>query len=287
MSPNETTSELSELLQTSLFTIGSTETTVARALVVAAIILTTLWAAHIVRRLMVRHFERHGMHRDLEVRSFSRLIAILVLLIGFEVSLHTLGIHLTTIFAAGGLFALAAGFAVKNIFENFLSGIILHIEQTIRPGDVIIVDDRWVKVSRMGTRITTGLTLDGEEVLIPNSVVAQSVVKNLTRHDRLGRITCTVGVAYSSDMRLVRKTLEAIVAEFEWRSEERDSTVYMSEFGSSSVDFAVHVWIDDVRHGRRRRSDLHEAVWWGLKDAGIEIAFPQLDVHFDRDSGRP
>ena len=220
-------------------------------------------------------------------KAFSRLIAILVLLIGFEVSLHTLGIHLTTIFAAGGLFALAAGFAVKNIFENFLSGIILHIEQTIRPGDVIIVDDRWVQVTRKSVRITTGLTIDGEEVLIPNSIIAQSVVKNLTRHDRLGRITCTVGVAYSSDMKLVRKTLEATVAEFEWRSEERDSTVYMSEFGSSSVDFAVHVWIDDVRHGRQRRSDLHEAVWWGLKDAGIEIAFPQLDVHFDRDSGRP
>ena len=124
-------SDLGGLLQTPLFTIGSTETTVARLFAVAAVTLATLWAARLVRRSVVRHCEKHGIQEKLEVMTASRLVGFLVYFIGFEIALHILGLRLTSLLAAGGFFALAAGFAAKNVVENFLSGIIL----SDRPSD--------------------------------------------------------------------------------------------------------------------------------------------------------
>ena len=104
---------------------------------------------------------------------------------------------------------------------------------------------------------------------------------NYTLRDSFYRLRCNVGVVYSSDIALVRKTLEEVAASMTWRAPDKQPVILLSEFGSSSVDWEVSVWIDDPWSLRRRKSDLHEAIWWELKQAEVVIAFPQLDVHFD------
>jgi small-conductance mechanosensitive channel len=94
-----------------------------------------------------------------------------------------------------------------------------------------------------------------------------------------------VGVSYDSDLDLVRQTLETTLNGLEWRSAKPEPAVYLTEFGESSVNYKTYVWIDDVRHTLGPASDLHEAIWRALKEAGIVIAFRQLDVHLDRPSG--
>lgn len=158
-----------------------------RALVVVAVMLVTIWLAWLVRRLTIGHFDRHGVKDEVAVKSAATLIAIVVLFIGLEVALHLVGLRLTTLFAAGCVFAFAAGFAVKDIIENFLSGVILRVDQTIRPGDVVEVHDRWLRIEKLGVRITSGVTSKGEEIMIPNAIVTQSTVTSLTRQDRLYR----------------------------------------------------------------------------------------------------
>jgi small-conductance mechanosensitive channel len=130
-------------------------------------------------------------------------------------------------------------------------------------------------------RATHARTLDDEEIIVPNSVIAQSTVTNYTMRDSFYRLRCPVGVTYGSDMALVRRTLEGVARTTEWRSPTKEPVVLMTDFGSSSVDWEVSVWIDDPWQFRRRRSALNEAIWWALQEAGITIAFPQLDVHFD------
>jgi len=117
---------------------------------------------------------------------------------------------------------------------------------------------------------------------VPNSLVAQSMVENKTRNDRSNRIQLRVGVSYESDLDLVRKTLEKVVASLEWSSSVTKPAVYLHEFGSSGVVYDVYVWIDDVNEAFTRNSDLHESVWRALKDASITIAYPQLDLHLDQ-----
>lgn len=272
MSPSGPSGELATLLQTPLFTIGATQTTVGRALVAAGIALATVWAATVARRLTVRHFERRGMRDENEVHWISKVMAFLVLLIGLELVLHILGIRLTALFAAGGVFALGAGLAVKSVLENLLAGVVLHLEHTVKTGDVIVVNNRWVQVEKVGVRNTVGKTHNGEEVLIPNSTVAHSMVTNLTRDDRLGRIECSVSVPPSSDLEEVRSALESGVAGLEWKSQGKEAVVYVKELGRLDIRFGVEVWIDDVTESDQRQSDLNEALWRSLKKAGIGMA---------------
>ena len=195
--------------------------------------------------------------------------------------MNTLGINLTALFAAGAVFAVAIGFAMQNISQNFVSGVILLLERAIKPGDVLEVEGRIVRVRDMGIRATIGRTMDEEDIIIPNSQLVASPVKNYTLKDSLYRLRTVVGVVYSSDMARVRQVLERTAQELDWKSTHQPPRILMKEFGDSSVNFEVSLWIEDPWTMQQRRNELNEAVWWALKDAGITIAFPQLDVHFD------
>jgi small-conductance mechanosensitive channel len=271
MSLNQVLSDLQGFLAEPIFTIGSTQTTVGRALVVVAVLLISFWLALLVRRITLRHFEKHDAGDEVAAKTTARIIAAVVLLIGLEIALHLLGLRLTTLFAAGGLFALGAGLAVKNVVENFLSGVILRVDRTIRPGDVIEVRDRWLRIDRLGVRNTFGTTAKGEEVMIPNATVAQSIVTSLTHQNRLYRLETSINVSYSADLAEVRKVLEDTVANLEWRSHERPPTVFLAEFTRFNVIYDVLVWIDEVVTADQRKSDLNEALWQSLDKAGIEL----------------
>lgn len=265
-------SDLPTLLDTRLFTISGTVTTIGSALAIGGILVTTHLVSRFTRRFAARYFSRHGVDDDIALRTTAALLQIGVWLVGVEVVLHLLGIRLATLFASAGFLALGAGFAVKSAVENWISGIILRMGQTIRVGDVIVINDRWLTVRKIGPRTIDALTYSDEEVMIPNATAAQSIVTNLTRHDRAYRIEARVGVSYDSDIDLVRRTLETAVQGMEWRSQKQDPDISIVKFGDSAVEFVVHVWIDDVRNTLKPASDLHEAVWRDLKSAGIKLA---------------
>jgi small-conductance mechanosensitive channel len=134
----------------------------------------------------------------------------------------------------------------------------------------------------MGIRSTIVRNRDEEEMIVPNSILAQGSVKNFTLTDNLNLLKAEVGVVYGSDMKLVREVLERTAREIPWRVEREEPRILLRQFGSSSVDFSVFIWVDQPWISRRLLSDANERIWWALKDAGVTIAFPQLDVHFDR-----
>jgi potassium efflux system protein len=269
------------LLDRTFFTIGSTRVTPSLLLLLLAAVAGTLLASWLLQRVVDRGLRAMAV-REGSVAAARRLAHYTVLAVGLGVSLDVLGIHLTTLFAAGAIFALGIGFAMQNIAQNFVSGLILLLERTIKPGDVLEVEGRFVRVQEMGIRATIAHTLDEEEIIIPNSTIVQSTVKNYTLQNSIHRLRATVGVVYASDMALVRRTLERVASEMPWRVREKEPLVLMTEFGDSAVVFEVSVWIDDPWRTRRAKSDLNEAVWWAFKGAGIVIAFPQMDVHLDQ-----
>ena len=273
--------EVGEFLATPLYTIGDTEGTVGTTLTVAFMVLVTWWLSRLVSQAILRAFKRRGASDQNAVRPYARSAQILVLIVGLSAALNTLGFKLTALFAAGGLFAVAIGFAMKNIVENFVSGLIMRIEKSIKRGDILEVEDQVVTVKDVGVRFTLAQNRDHEDLLIPNSILMQSMVTNRTLSDDLFRLRAPVGVVYSSDMRLVKETLMTAATGLTWRSDKMDPVVIMRAFGSSSVDFEVSVWLEDPWSIGQYISELNEAIWWSLKEAGIIIAFPQLDVHFD------
>ncbi len=170
---------------------------------------------------------------------------------------------------------------MQNIAQNFVSGLILLVERTIKPGDVLEVEGTVVRVVQLGIRATLARTREDEELIIPNATLVQSTVKNFTLRDPLFRVRAAVGVTYGSDLRAVFDTLAGVAEGVSWRSTQREPRIQLRQFGSSSVDLEVSVWIDDPWDAQPRLSQLNEAIWWALKAAGIVIAFPQLDVHVD------
>ncbi len=264
-----------------LFEISGTPVTVATLAVFVIVLVATLVIARVLQRLFVRAFTARGQQNEGSVAASARLIRYGVWVTGLAVAVHSVGINLTALFAAGAVFAVAIGFAMQNIAQNFVSGVIVLAERAIKPGDVLEVEGRMVQVKDMGIRATVARTLDEEDIIIPNSQLVTTSVTNYTLRDSRYRLRARVGVTYSSDMARVRAVLETTAAGLDWRAQEEKPRVLLLDFGDSAVVWEVSVWMDSPWQMNSRRSDLNEAIWWALKDAGITIAFPQVDVHFD------
>ena len=272
---------LGEFLDIQMFRIGGTEVTVSTFLTAALVLVLSFWLSRFIRRAMLRHVKESSVPERGSMAVTARLVHYAIILVGFAIALSTLGVQLGALFAAGAIFAVAIGFALQTISQNFVAGVILLFERSIKPGDIVQVDGRLVSIRELGIRATIARGLNEEDLIIPNSALVQATVMNYTLRDALYRIDAEVGVVYSSDMKQVREVLETMADEIEWRSRQNDPVVLMREFGASSVNFMVSVWTENPWNLRQQRSALNEAIWWALKEADIVIAFPQLDVHFD------
>ena len=280
-------SSVGEMLDQPLFRIGTTQATVGSVLAVIGVSVATVAVARLGRKAAHAWFLRRNEDDIAGSRTFGVAAQFLIWFIGLELVLHLLGIHLATLFAAGGLFALGAGFAVKDIIENFLCGGILRVEKTIQSGDLIIVKNQWMVVKDVGMRCTQAQTFDGVEVLIPNSVVAHSMVSNLTRDGRSHRIRARVAVTYAADLALVRRALESAVDRIDWRSKVHGAMVHLHAFEETGVKYEIGVWIDDASDAGRRRSDLREVIWTALKEKDIKIAHRQAIEFEGRNAPAP
>ncbi len=287
MSWSDFLSGLDAVLNRTLFELGGTPVTLISLLTLVVIFLISIWVSKILQRIADRWLRLRGVLEEGTISTTKRLLHYGVILVGLGIGIQTIGVNLSALFAAGAVVAVAVGFAMQNILQNFVSGVILLAERSITESDVLEVDGRIVRVMRMGTRATVARTRDDEEIIIPNSLLVQSSVTNYTLGDSLYRIRAAVGVAYGSKMDQVMEVLFEAGKSVPDRFTEKDPIVLLLEFGNSSVDFEVSVWAEDPWLARVTRSNLNMAIWNHLKAAGITIAFPQLDVHFDKESTKP
>ncbi|MFW6199304.1 MAG: mechanosensitive ion channel family protein [Gemmatimonadota bacterium] len=270
-----------QILNYQIFSLGGNPITPASVLTFLVFVGTALMVSRFLTRALERAMRARGVVDPGMSAIVQRLTHYFVLAVGLGLALENLGLNLATLFAASAIFGVALGFAMQNIAENFVSGLILLLERAIKPGDVLEVEGRVVVVERLGLRTTVARTRDEEEIILPNSSMAGSAVKNYTLRDSLFRVRASVGVAYGSDMDRVANTLRDAADDLEWRLKDRDPIVHLIEFGSSSVNFEMSVWMTDPWAAPRARSEMHFAIWNALKRSGITIAFPQMDVHFD------
>ncbi len=272
---------VSRVLSTKLFDISGTTVTVATLVTAALIVAGSYVLSIVIQRALDRAFNRRGVRGEYGAGVVGRLLHYTLIVTGFAVALQTAGIELGALFAAGAVFAVGIGFAMQNIAQNFVSGVILLVERSIKPGDVLSVEGQTVRVIEMGIRATLVRTLDEEIMIVPNSTLVQSTVKNYTIKDSLFRVRVSVGVEYRSDMALVRTTLEEASNRLELRESSHPPVVLMDDFADSAVTWEVSIWIGDPWKARSVRSHMREAIWTAFKENRITIAFPQVDVHLD------
>jgi len=275
-------SQLEPYVSAELFRIGNTVITATSLATAGAIIVFSYFLSRAVRAAMRRFFARGGLAPTGEAGAMERLVHYAIVLTGLVLAMRATGIRLDALFTAGAVFAVGFGFAMQNITQNFVSGVILLFERTIKPGDVIEVGGQIVKVQQMSIRATIVRTLDEEDVIVPNSSLVQSNVKNFTLEDNIYRVRVTVGVSYSSDVPKVKAILEGCARGMDYREKGYEPRVLLLNFGASALEFEASVWMRDPWNHRIAGSKLREAIWLAFKQQQIAIAFPQVDMHFDQ-----
>ena len=273
--------EIVQIYSKPLFTISGTEVTLLSLFIFLLVISFAIALSLVLQRALKKSLAHRFEKQEGTLAAILRLVHYSVVIMGFGIGLQTIGINISALFAAGAVFAIAIGFAMQNIVQNFVSGIILLVERTIKPGDILEIEGNVVKVIDMGIRTTIVRTWREEELIMPNSIFSQSPVKNYTLRVNEFRLGVTVGVAYESDMKKVIEVLEETARAIPWRKPEPEPRVLLQDFGDSAVIFGVYLNIDDPWLQRIYLSEIRKAIWFAFKDAGIVIAFNQVDIHFD------
>lgn len=190
------------------------------------------------------------------------------------------GLDITNIAIVAGALSVGIGFGLQSIVNNFVSGLILLVERPIKVGDWIGVGAYEGYVRRISVRSTEIETFDRSSVIVPNSELISGTVKNRTHRNALGRVDVTVGVAYESDPDKVKDLLEKVAQDSPMVLKFPAPVVSFDNFAASSLDFTVRAYVADVNKSVATATDLRLRIFKALKVAGIEIPFPQQDVHF-------
>lgn len=209
-----------------------------------------------------------------------KVLALVIFGFAFFVAIGILGINVASLAVFSGAVGLAIGFGLQKTFGNLIAGLILLMDRSVKPGDVIVVGEHFGTINKIGVRAVSVITRDGKEHLIPNELLMTEPVENWSYSSRDVRIHIPVGVSYSSDLDQVTEILLrcANVSKRVLRSPK--PTVWLRDFGESSVNFEIRVWIRDPEDGIANvRSEVLRAVWDAFKDGGIQIPFPQRDIH--------
>ena len=289
----------SEALQTFFafgFKIGDQEISIGLILVAGLILYGAFVFSWTLQSLLMEKVLNRGQMDTGAQISIARLVHYALVLVGFLIALSTLGFELQNVTIIGGALGVGIGFGMQAIVNNFVSGLILLFERPIKVGDVIqLGDGKQGRVIHLGLRATTVQTFDRAEVVVPNGDLISSQVTNWTLGDRSMRLTVPVGVAYGSDVETVMRVLMAVATESDQVLKDPQPMVLFLNFGDSSLDFQLRVWISDFNDRRIIQSALIREIDRRFRLEGVEIPFPQRDMHLrsvdddaaDRLAGEP
>jgi small-conductance mechanosensitive channel len=250
--------------------------------------LITITVTAIALYAAVRFFNRATAHwistsRGLDATQkllAQKLAAIAMVVIAFFFGIDLLDIDLTAFAVFSGAFGLAVGFGLQKTIGNLIAGIILLMDRSIKPGDVIVVGESFGWVNRIGIRAVSVLTRDGKEHLIPNENLMTNEVENWSYTDRNVRIRIPLAVGYGCDLKLAQELMLRAASESPRVLDSPKPNVWLTAFGQSGVEHEILAWISDPEGGVGSvRSDVLNRVWWLFKEQGIEIPFPQREVH--------
>ncbi len=276
----------SSVLSKPLFTVGQTPVTLMSLALVALLVLAIWWLASLLERGLLRLTKRAGAHplKVAQLHLIGRLIRYTVWVIGTIVVLNQAGIDLSSVALIGGAVAFGLGFGLQNVFSNFISGIIILLEGGLRIGDFVDLESgvrgHVREIAMRYTRVTTNDSID---VLVPNSEFINGRVINWTFDAEYRRMRIPFGVAYATPKETVREAAIAAAKHVDGILDEdgRRPTAWLVEYGDNSMNYELVVWANRqlTTHPASTQAKLMWALDDELKARGVEIPFPQRDLH--------
>ncbi|MCF3648349.1 mechanosensitive ion channel family protein [Synoicihabitans lomoniglobus] len=272
--------QIIELLRHPLFDLGDTPITALGILKLLILITLVIFAEAVLRRIfLTRVLSR--THLDEGMRfAIARISGYIFLTLGFYLALNFVGIDLSSLAVFAGAIGVGLGFGLQNIVHNFISGIIILAERPIAIGDRVEVNGVAGKVAKISLRSTIVVTNDNISVIVPNSNFISEPVVNWSHGDPKVRINVPVGIAYGSDVPKFRRLMTEVALSQSEVLRDPAPNIFFIGFGDSSLDFEIGVWTAEMlQNPKRFRSELYYKIEAVLRENGIEIPFPQRDLH--------
>lgn len=268
------------ILNYNIFTLGEANITPLNIIYLILLTVFLFYLSNKFKNILVERILGRT-HLDIGARlAIGTIIRYFLLLVGFLVILQTVGINLTTLNVLAGAVGIGVGFGLQNVVSNFISGLIILFERPVKVGDRIEVDGIDGKVTSIGARSTTVRSNDNITIIVPNSKFISENVHNWSFENKIVRFRVPIGVAYDSDINLVKRILLEVAEENPDVLQEPKSSVRLLRFNDSSIDLELWVWSEEKLHRKTvMLSDLNFAIWEKFRANNIEIPYPQTDLH--------
>jgi len=273
------------LLDSVALPIGTRRVSLLTAAKAIVLFVVLLWLARAAVRFVTGRLQRSTtLTPSIKVLS-EKTINVVLLAIVVVVTLDYVGVDLTTLAVFTGALGVGIGFGLQKVVSNLISGFILLLDRSIKPGDVIELGETFGWVTSLGARYVALSTRDGKEWLIPNEDLITQRVINWSYSNSLLRLPLKFGISYHSDVHKVMALAVEAAAGVDRVLAEPKPVCRLIGFGDSSVDFELRVWIRDPQAGVVNvRSEIYLALWDAFRAEGIEIPFPQRDLHLQEGS---
>jgi small-conductance mechanosensitive channel len=273
-----------DFLSTPFGNVGSSEISITFLLYLVISILLVMVVAKKAKQILVnRILSRTKMDAGV-TQSIGTIVRYVIIILGLVIIFQSAGLDLSALSVLAGALGVGIGFGLQNIFNNFISGLIILFERPIKVGDRVQIENISGDVVRIAARATTIITNDNISIIIPNSEFVSSRVINWSHNDRMVRFRIPVGVAYKEDPETIRKLLLEVAANNQNVLKSPAADVIFTEFGDNSINFELWVWtIKLINRPKVLQSQLYYAIFKKFKEHNIEIPFPQRDLHFKND----
>lgn len=261
------------------FEIGSATISIANIGIAILVFVVLLLITRIIQRLLRQKLLPKTKMDEAIRHSITQILGYLGLIIALLAALSSVGFNLTNLALIAGALSVGIGFGLQSIVSNFVSGLILLFERPIKVNDWIITNSGEGIVKNISVRATEIETFDRTSIIVPNSELISSSVKNWTHKDRVGRIVIPVGISYDADPHEALEILEKCIEEHPNALTSPHPNVFFKDFGDSTLLFHVLFFIRNVKDGQRIATEMRLRIWDAFKQANINIAYPQQDLH--------
>jgi small-conductance mechanosensitive channel len=271
--------EIGKIIEHPLLYINQRPITLTSIIVGIIILLIFIFLSRALRKIIkTKIFPKYALDEGIQL-VILRVIHYLLVGLGIIVAVQSIGLNLTSLAVVFGLLSVGIGFGLQNVASNFVSGLIILFERPIKIGDRITIGDVLGDVENISLRATLIRTIDNISIIVPNSEFISSRVINWSHRDPKIRVHIPVGVAYGSDVPLVIKSLLEVAENHPELLKDPAPKVWFNEFGNSSLNFELLVWIPDPKRGLDIINELNKGIDEIFRKNKIQIPFPQRDLH--------
>jgi small-conductance mechanosensitive channel len=243
--------------------------------VVFALIFTA-FLLKLIRRFVTRKMPANDKVKFVSVFSYIRWVVFIII---FLIALDASGVNVTAVFAASAVLLIGVGLALQTLFQDIISGVFILVDQSVHVGDIIELEGKVGRVLDIRLRTTRAVTIDNKVLIIPNHLYLTNILFNWTENGTQTRESVTVGVAYGSDVELVREILFEAAKNHKTVLKSPIPRVLFTDFADSSLNFKLIFTLNDSFETRFVQSDLRFEIDKKFRENGVSIPFPQRDVH--------